>query len=192
MPQHAEAESVHERIALVALVKINLARNGGDAKAIPVMRDAGHNAGEQPLVICDLRFAVLNFGVSAFGERWLALTPPLSPGEREIASGSRCEIRRGFSLVADCFPLYARRGERAVRWAIFRNRSEAQGVDRANRPGAHREDVAHDAAHAGGRALKRLDCARMVVRLYLERDGQAVADVNDAGVFLARADEDFF
>jgi len=29
----------------------------------------------------------------------------------------------------------------------------------------------------------------MVVRLDLERDGQAVADVNDAGVLLARADE---
>jgi hypothetical protein len=29
------------------------------------------------------------------------------------------------------------------------------------------------------------------VRFDLERDGEAVADVNDAGVFLARADEDF-
>ena len=31
----------------------------------------------------------------------------------------------------------------------------------------------------------------MVVRFDFERDGQAVADVNDAGVFLARADKDF-
>ena len=31
----------------------------------------------------------------------------------------------------------------------------------------------------------------MIVRLDLERDGEAVADVNDAGVFLARADENF-
>jgi len=30
----------------------------------------------------------------------------------------------------------------------------------------------------------------MIVRLDLERDGDAVADVNDAGVFLARADKD--
>ena len=29
------------------------------------------------------------------------------------------------------------------------------------------------------------------MRFHLERDGDAVADVNDAGVFLARADEDF-
>jgi hypothetical protein len=32
----------------------------------------------------------------------------------------------------------------------------------------------------------------MVVRFDLERDGDAVADVNDAGVFLARADQDFW
>jgi len=31
----------------------------------------------------------------------------------------------------------------------------------------------------------------MVMRLNFERDGNAVADVNDAGVFLARADQDF-
>ena len=30
----------------------------------------------------------------------------------------------------------------------------------------------------------------MIVGLDFERDGQAVADVNDAGIFLARADED--
>jgi hypothetical protein len=61
---------------------------------------------------------------------------------------------------------------------------------RADRAGAHGEDVAHDAADAGGGALERLDRARVVVRLDLERDGEAVADVDDAGVFLARADED--
>jgi len=38
--------------------------------------------------------------------------------------------------------------------------------------------------------LERLDGAGMIVRLDLERDGQAVADVNDARVFLARADQD--
>src|SRR5208283_5630348 len=105
--QHAETEGVHERIAFVGFVKINLARDGRDAEAIAVMCDAGHNAGEQTLVICDLRFAILNFGISAFGERWLALTLPLS----------------------------ARRGERAgVRRAIFRNRSKAQGIYRTDWP----------------------------------------------------------
>ena len=61
---------------------------------------------------------------------------------------------------------------------------------RADRTRAHGENVADDAAHAGGRALERLDGAGMIVRLDFEGDGQPVADVNDAGVFLARADED--
>ena len=48
--------------------------------------------------------------------------------------------------------------------------------------GADREDVAQDAADAGGRALERLDGAGMVVRLDLERARQAVAHVDGAGV----------
>ncbi len=43
----------------------------------------------------------------------------------------------------------------------------------ANWSCAHRKNVAHDAADAGGRALKRLDGARMIVRFDLERDGQS-------------------
>jgi hypothetical protein len=66
--------------------------------------------------------------------------------------------------------------------------AEAQRVHDQDRPGAHREDVAHDAADAGGRALVGLDVARVVVRLDLEGDRQALADVDDAGV-LAHADE---
>src|SRR5262249_21295129 len=46
----------------------------------------------------------------------------------------------------------------------------------------HRHDVADDAAHAGGRALVGLDVGRVVVRLHLEGDGPAVADVDHAGV----------
>ena len=53
--------------------------------------------------------------------------------------------------------------------------AEAQGVEDRDRPGAHREDVAQDAADAGRRALVGLDRAGVVVRLDLERDGQAVA-----------------
>ena len=53
-------------------------------------------------------------------------------------------------------------------------------------PRAHGEDVADDAADAGRRALERLDRARMIVALHLERDGPAVADVDHARVFLAR------
>ena len=65
-------------------------------------------------------------------------------------------------------------------------RSEAQRVQQPDRPRAHREDVADDAADAGGRALIGLDERRMVVRLDLEDRAQPVADVDRAGV-LARA-----
>ena len=67
--------------------------------------------------------------------------------------------------------------------------AEAERVEDGDRPGAHREDVAQDAADAGRGALVRLDRAGVVVALDLERDGQAVADRDDAGV-LARAGHD--
>ena len=61
-------------------------------------------------------------------------------------------------------------------------RSEPQGVEQRDRPRAHREDVADDAADAGRRALIRLDERRVVVRLDLEDRREAVADVDGAGV----------
>ena len=75
--------------------------------------------------------------------------------------------------------------------SVFRDRPKPQRVQRANRTRTHREDVAHDAADAGGRALEGFDRARMVVRFDLERDGEVVADVDDARVLFARADENF-
>ena len=59
-------------------------------------------------------------------------------------------------------------------------RTEAQRVHQRDRAGAHREDVADDAADAGGRALVRLDRGRVVVALDPDRDRDAVADVDDA------------
>ena len=61
-------------------------------------------------------------------------------------------------------------------------RAEAERVHHRDRARAHREDVADDAADAGRRALVGLDVRRVVVRLDLERDGVALADVDDAGV----------
>ena len=52
------------------------------------------------------------------------------------------------------------------------------------------ENIAQDTAHAGGGALEGFDCAGMVVGLDFEGDGEAVADVDDPGVFLASTDED--
>src|SRR5207249_8958041 len=80
--QHAEAKRIHERIALVAFVKINLTRDGRDAEAIAIVRDARHDAREEPPVICDLGFAIGDFPVSVFSDGWLALTPALSSRER--------------------------------------------------------------------------------------------------------------
>ena len=65
-------------------------------------------------------------------------------------------------------------------------RAEPQRVEHRDRTRAHREDVAQNSADAGRRALIRLDGRRMVVRLDLERDGESVADGDDAGV-LARS-----
>ena len=60
--------------------------------------------------------------------------------------------------------------------------AEAQRVHAHARPRAHREDVADDAADAGGGALEGLDRRRVVVALDLHGHGPAVADVDDAGV----------
>ncbi len=68
-------------------------------------------------------------------------------------------------------------------------RAEAQRVHRRDRPRAHGEDVAQDAADAGRRTLVGLDVGGMVVALHLEDDALAVADIDDAGI-LARPLDD--
>ena len=69
--------------------------------------------------------------------------------------------------------------------------AEAQRIHHGDRAGAHREDVADDAADAGRRALVGLHEGGVVVRLDLEGDRPAVADVHHAGV-LADADQQVF
>ena len=63
--------------------------------------------------------------------------------------------------------------------------AEGERIEAGDRPRAHGEHVAQDAADAGGGALIGLDVARVVVALHLEHASQAVADVDDAGI-LAR------
>ena len=67
--------------------------------------------------------------------------------------------------------------------------AEAQGVEQRDGAGAHREDVADDAADAGGGALEGLHGGGVVVGLDLEDDGEAAAHVDDAGVLGAGGDE---
>ena len=78
----------------------------------------------------------------------------------------------------------------AVAAASSSERAEAQRVEDGDRPRAHREDVAHDAADAGRRALVGLDRRRVVVRLDLEDGAAAVADVDGAGVLAAALGQD--
>ena len=62
------------------------------------------------------------------------------------------------------------------------SRAEAEGIHDGERTRAHGEDVAEDAADAGGCSLIGLDVAGMVVRFDFEGAGPAVADVDDARV----------
>ena len=68
-------------------------------------------------------------------------------------------------------------------------RAEPDGVQHGDGPRAHGEDVAQDAADAGGRALERFDEAGMVVRFDLERDRVPLPDIDNPGV-LSGADQD--
>src|SRR5262249_46969173 len=61
-------------------------------------------------------------------------------------------------------------------------RTEAQAVEQGDGTRAHREDIADDAADAGGRPLKRLDGGGMVMALHLEGQPQPGAEVDDPGV----------
>ncbi len=62
-------------------------------------------------------------------------------------------------------------------------RAEAQRIEHRDGARPHGENIAQDAAHARGRALKRLDKAGMVVRFDLEGDHVAAANIDDARVF---------
>ena len=63
-----------------------------------------------------------------------------------------------------------------------RDRTKTQRIKHRNRPRAHSKNVAQDSAHAGGRALKRLNETRMIVRLDLEHCDESVADIHHARV----------
>ena len=69
-----------------------------------------------------------------------------------------------------------------VALVLGREVAEADRVEDGDRPRAHREDVAQDAADAGGGALEGLDGRRVVVAFHLEGDREAVAHVDHAGV----------
>jgi hypothetical protein len=67
-------------------------------------------------------------------------------------------------------------------------RAETKWVEQRDRPGPHRDHVAHDPADPGRGALVRLDRRGMRVGLELEHGRDPVAHIDRAGV-LTRADE---
>ena len=69
--------------------------------------------------------------------------------------------------------------------AVAGDRPEVERVEAKFRARSHRENVANDSAYSGGRALEWLNRARMIVALDLERDGPAVANIDNASVFFA-------
>src|SRR6185503_2014798 len=60
--------------------------------------------------------------------------------------------------------------------------AEAKPVEEGDRARAHGDDVPQDPADTRRGALERLDRRRMVMRLDLERNGDALAEVDHAGV----------
>ena len=114
----------------------------------------------------------------------IALTRRVVPRRRRRSRPRRRRSARRCSCRSGRCPRTTPRNR--CRLAALVERAEAQRVEQRDRPRAHREDVAQDAADAGGRALEGLDRRGVVVALDLERHGQAVADVDHAGV-LARA-----
>ena len=67
--------------------------------------------------------------------------------------------------------------------------AEGQRIHRSDRPCAHGEDIAQDAADAGGSPLVGFDIGRVVVAFHLKDDSLTVADIDDACVFTGAADD---
>ncbi len=59
---------------------------------------------------------------------------------------------------------------------------EAQAVEQRHGASTHRDDVTEDSSHSRRGTLERLDSRGVVVALDLERDREALAEIEDAGV----------
>ncbi len=167
-------------LGLVPLVELGAREHRRPTDAVPAgaraeqhhgVADARGGAADQPVVPRDPQAHGVHEAVLLVGRL-----------EVDLAADRRYPDR--VAVVADALHRPVEQVARPCRGEL----AEAQRVEDGDRPRADREDVTEDAAHTGGRALERLDGARVVVRLDLEGHGQPVADVDDAGV-LARAHE---
>src|SRR6266511_3274300 len=93
-------------------------------------------------------------------------------------------------LVEDRLPSDGRNADGVAVVADPRNRAaevmvgvpEAEPVEERYRPRPHRDDVPQDPADPGRGTLERFQRRRMVVRLDLEGEGLALAEIDHAGV----------
>ena len=67
--------------------------------------------------------------------------------------------------------------------------AEPQRIHEGHRTGAHRENVAKDTPHAGGRPLEWLHRTGMIVGFDFEGQGQPVPGIHHSGVFLPGFDQ---
>ena len=167
-----------DRRALVRILFAQLLarehRGAADAVA------AGRRAVEDDEVAGARAFALVTRSLGRIPTH-IALTRQLSrvrPVEDRLAADGR---------NADAVSVRADSGDCLLE--VMVGRAEPQPVEERDRAGAHRDDVAQDAADAGRGSLERLDRRGMVVRLDLERDRLAFAEVDHAGV-LARPLQD--
>ena len=61
--------------------------------------------------------------------------------------------------------------------------AKTQRIHHGDRPGTHRDDVSHDSADTRRGSLKRFNVRGVIVAFDLERDGPALANIDDTGVF---------
>src|SRR5438874_2222368 len=171
---HERVPDLHRRALALALLVELRARHGGavDAVAAGARADVDHG------VPCSARRAA---------EDAIRLEQPERERVHQAVAVERCvegDLARDRGN-ADAVAVPGDPGHHSLeqpRGPRMRRIAESQRVHRGDRPRAHGEHVAQDAAHSRCGALIRLDVARMVVALHLEGDGQAATDVDHTGV----------
>ena len=187
-----QQELLHERIADLHVWPLLLGffgelgrRHGGAVDAVA----SGLGADIDDRIARAFRLAVEDLAVLDHAQRENVDERIAGIAFFEDASRRRRSERRSSCRSARCRKRHLRESGRCALRVGILDRAESQRVHHGDGARAHGEDVAQDAADAGGCALKGLDEARMIVGFDLERDGVSVADVDDAGVF-ARALQD--
>ncbi len=106
-------------------------------------------------------------------------------GGMELALAADRRHPDAIAVAAD--PADDARHQVSRQWVV--GAAEAQRIQQRDRPRAHREDIAQDAADPGRRALVGLDERGVVVALDLEDHRVAVTDIDDPGILPGAADD---